>query len=129
MKYFLSSTIILSIIFIMNMLTGLNTNNKVEILENKYFELRDGMGYAYSNNLDLLDNLLKDTEETWKEANKTLALYIEHEELDKAEMEMVTLKANIDIKDYDEAIKSIDKIVFQLNHIKEKNKLKLKNIF
>ena len=125
MKYFLSSAVILAIILAMNFITGMNTAKWIDILENKCNSLKKRI----EQNSDEIDNLFYEVDEVWNDANKTLSLYIEHEELDKAEMEMVQVKSNIKIKDFDDAIMSIDKVIFQLNHIKEKNKLRLKNIF
>ena len=65
----------------------------------------------------------------WKKKFNTLAYFIEHDELEKAETELTGLKANIEVDDYEQAVSELEKAIFILNHIKDKFKLEIKNVF
>lgn len=67
--------------------------------------------------------------EQWNKKDKVLAYYIEHDELEKVQTELTGIKANIQIKEYEDGIPDIEKCIFILEHIKDKFSLKVKNIF
>ena len=74
---------------------------------------------------DKYDSILSE----WKERYEKLAYYVEHDELEKVETNLVKLKSNIDTQNFDEGIEKIDEGSFLLEHIRNKDTLNLKNIF
>ena len=72
-----------------------------------------------------LDNVMKN----WKEKYEKLAFFIEHDELEKVETQLTSLKAHIKTEEYAEAIETLETSIFILKHIKEKFRLNMKNIF
>lgn len=72
---------------------------------------------------------INEIEKEWDMKNEKLAYYIEHDELEKFKTEIVGLNGYIEKEEYSEALPSIDRSIFILQHIKEKTKLNLKNIF
>ncbi len=72
---------------------------------------------------------MEDIENLWEEKDETMSYYIEHNELEKVKTELTKLKANIETKDYQTAVESLDNCAFILKHIKEKSALKIVNIF
>ena len=78
------------------------------------------------------EEISKQTEgiyEQWKERHEKLAYFIEHDELEKVETELVVIKSDIETDNYEELISSIDKSIFVLQHIKDKYAFNLQNIF
>ena len=69
------------------------------------------------------------TREIWDEMQEKLAFYIEHDELEKVETQLFLLKGQLDTKLYDDAVPEIEKCIFILEHIEDKNALNIKNIF
>lgn len=65
----------------------------------------------------------------WEKRHEKLAYFIEHDELEKVETELVTIKSDIETEDYEELISSIDKSAFILKHIEDKYAFNLENIF
>lgn len=76
-----------------------------------------------------LKNELYDIQEKWNEKYDILAYYIEHDELEKVETQLISMNANIKVQDYDKTIEELEKCKFILEHIKDKDSLKLVNIF
>ena len=72
---------------------------------------------------------LKELEEEWNKTNNWMSFYLEHDELEKVNNLMVTIKKNIEIKDYEELSRDISECIFVLNHINDKVSLKLTNLF
>lgn len=91
------------------------------------------------NNIEIImssskqDNNLKEEMqkllEKWEEKSKLLAVYIEHDELEKVEKELVSLQANIETKSYAKGMEDLKKCEFIIEHIIDKESLKLVNIF
>ena len=67
--------------------------------------------------------------EKWKEKENILSFFIEHNELEKVSENIVNMKSNIDNKEYDNAKERIEEIKFRIQHIQNKQKFNLKNIF
>jgi len=65
----------------------------------------------------------------WKEKYKVLAYYIEHDELEKVETELVRLSADIDMEEYKHCINELNTSIFILEHIEQKEKLDIISIF
>lgn len=89
----------------------------------------------------LRENILKDSsdenikiamnkiEESWEGRKQKLVLYLEHDELEKVSVQLADIRGKIDVTEIKEGISEIDKCVFLLNHVKEKEKFNIKNIF
>lgn len=76
-----------------------------------------------------LDKEIEHIQEKWKSKYDILAYFIEHDELEKVETQLIAINANIRVKDYDKSIEELEKCKFILEHIKDKDSLKLVNIF
>lgn len=76
-----------------------------------------------------IENDITQSNEIWNKEYQTLAYYIEHDELEKVSEALVKAKANISAEEYSSAIENIDSCIFLLQHIEEKDKFSLKNIF
>lgn len=65
----------------------------------------------------------------WEERYDKLAYFIEHDELEKVETELIAIKSYLETKDYEESISELDKGVFILKHIEDKYAFNLQNVF
>lgn len=72
---------------------------------------------------------IRDIKNKWDEKYNKLAYYIEHDELEKVEVQLVLINSNIEIEDYKKCIEELEKCKFMLEHIKDKDSLQLVNIF
>ena len=110
----------------------------IDFISNSY--LKESV-IELSNELNLLkEQILEENQEkakeqmqrvkdTWKEKYKVLAYYIEHDELEKVETELVRLSADIDMKEYKHCINELETSIFILEHIQQKEKLDIISIF
>ena len=83
-------------------------------------EIQDDIGL--SKNMESIIN-------NWKEKSDILSFYVEHDELEKVGMYLQEIDSNIETKEYNIAIQSLDTCNFIIEHIKDKYKVSLKNIF
>jgi len=111
-----------------NIVTQNNTKNAVEIMSMQLDSIKEEI-LPKNKNEENLKEKLDLIEKTWEEKYKTLAYYIEHEELEKVETEITKLRANLFTKEYEVAVENIDTCNFILTHIKDKSALKIVNIF
>ena len=58
-----------------------------------------------------------------------LAYFIEHDELEKVETDLVSIKSYIETQEYEQAVGELDKGAFVLKHIEDKYAFNLQNIF
>ena len=127
-KEWIVCSIIIFIILVANILTQNYTKDSVEYMDKKLEVLETALlekEVEKEKVQEEMDNVMKD----WKKRYEKLAYFIEHDELEKVETELTSLKANIQVEQYEEGIPDLDRSIFILNHIKEKFKLNIKNIF
>lgn len=67
--------------------------------------------------------------EKWKELEEKWSIIIIHDELDLIELSLVGMKTYIEEGQYVDAQEELEKATFLLEHIKEREKLALKNVF
>lgn len=78
------------------------------------------------------EKIQKEAEEiykNWEKRHEKLAYFIEHDELEKVETELIAIKSEVETGNYEELISGIDKSVFILKHIEDKYAFNLQNVF
>ncbi len=76
-----------------------------------------------------MSNQAEGVYQEWEKRHEKLAFYIEHDELEKVETELIAIKSNIQTENYEELISGIDKSVFILKHIEDKYAFNIQNVF
>lgn len=129
-KELVISIIIVVLIFIGNTVTENYTKISMNDTIDGLSELRDEVIKDENDiNSNIAKQRINEIEKQWKIKYEKLAYYIEHDELEKFRTELVGLKGYVEKEEYSEALSSIDRSVFILQHIKEKTELSMKNIF
>jgi len=123
----ISIVVIISII-IGNILTQNYTKQSITLISADLKELRQDLLKEDVNWESAKQNIEK-IQQKWLQKYKKMAFYIEHDELEKVEDNLTGLKSYIDTQEVAEAVSELDKSVFVLKHIEEKNVVNLKNIF
>ena len=79
-----------------------------------------------------VEEIKKEAEKTynrWEETEEKWAFIVLHSELDLIETSFVRMKAQIEEGEISRSIEEIDACIFLVNHISEKERFCLKNIF
>ncbi|MCR5146294.1 MAG: DUF4363 family protein, partial [Clostridia bacterium] len=80
-------------------------------------------------NKEELQDDIKKINDRWKKKYDLFAIYIEHDELEKVQTQLISIDANIKVEGYDRAVDEIEKCDFILTHIENKDSFKIINIF
>lgn len=100
-----------------------------EILD-KLSELKTEVKNAQENdNTNNATKISTEILEKWEETNTIWSTLIIHEELDNIELSLIELKSHIENSEFEEGLAEIEKSMFLVGHIQEKEKFKIKNIF
>ena len=125
--------IIFILIIVTNIITQNYTKECVSIMNQELDILKETSLAAEKEDSKNLSNdvntKIRDIENTWNEWQEKLAYYIEHDELEKVETQIFTMKGFGEIGRYDEILPELEKCVFILEHIQDKTRLNVKNIF
>ena len=123
--------IILILILIANFVTQRNTEDVVTKLNELFENIKTEIEEAGKENINKenVQKRVKDIEDNWEEEHAKLAYYIEHDELEKVESDIVVLSSFVDANDYEQAIGKIEEGKFLLEHIHDKYAFNLENIF
>lgn len=124
-KELVISIIIVISIFSLDVVTQNFTEQSTHETSNMLVELKDNIKGKNPNIQELLEKIF----DKWNKRKETLAYFIEHDELEKVETNLTNIKSFVAVEDLDMAISSIEEAEFILQHIEEKNRFNLKNIF
>lgn len=109
-----------------------NINNKLDNIMELGKEIKAKEKTTDKNLEEKKEELLNEIENMkneWKEINKTVALYIEHNELEKVSASMIKFNSYFELEEYNEAISEVEDCKYILNHIKEKEAMQFINLF
>lgn len=127
MKEIIIVLIILIIVFSGAIVTKNYLNSSSKVLINKLEELNNRLNEKVERK-----ELIKLSEEIynkWSEIEENWSIIVLHDELDLIETSLIGVKSYIRTEDDSKAINEIETSKFLLNHINEKEKINLKNIF
>lgn len=120
--------VIVILIFILDFFTQNYTEKRMNELIEELENLRSEITKEEVNYENALEKVSK-IDKISKEIHHKLAYFIEHDELEKAETGLTVLKSFVELKDYEMAISEIDKTIFIIEHIEDKYKFNIENIF
>lgn len=115
-------------ILILNFITENYTKESVYILTEELLGLGNEITEENINDKEI-KNKIDIIYNNWSNRYNVLAYYIEHDELEKVETNLVLLSSAIEAGEYSDAIGKLNEDVFVLRHIQEKNSFDFKNIF
>lgn len=116
------------LIIIVNVLAQNYTKECVSKMHEKLNLLKEESLQEEKKEEEILKKIAN-VDKVWNEYQERLAYYIEHDELEKVETQIYAINGFIEIKNYEEIVPEIEKCIFILEHIKDKNMLNIKNIF
>lgn len=129
-KELIISISIVVVIFMGNAFTEKYTKKSVDETSKNLQKLREEiMKNEKEVDVDYAKKKIYEIHEIWDRKNEKLAYYIEHDELEKVETELTALIGYIEKNKYADAVTEVDKSIYILEHIKDKNAFNLKNIF
>lgn len=76
-----------------------------------------------------IQNKTEEMYEEWENVNERWSIIVLHDEIDLIETSLIRMKSKIKTGNLEESMEDLDSSIFLLNHIKEKEKTSLKNIF
>lgn len=137
-KEFFVSLLIVILIFIANFFSKRYTENFKNNIINNFDSLKTSVNEARkkeNENAEIDENLLNNInnnfnnmKDVWIKNQDILSYYVEHNELEKIDLNIVSLGSYLQTEQYDESIGEIDEGVFSVKHIGEKYLFNLKNV-
>lgn len=120
--------VVLTIIFGLNYITQKNTDNTIEVMyENLEIVRKDIL--EENPNKEIAIQHARDAYDKWEEKDDIMAYYIEHDELEKVKTALTSMKSFVEVEEYAQGVEAIDKCLYILDHIHEREMFSLENIF
>lgn len=121
----------IALVVIGNVMTQNNTKKCVAELNGQLEEIKEKITIKPESEEERkkLKQKSEEIKENWDNMQETLSFYIEHDELEKVETQLVLLLGEMETKLYEDAVPEIEKCQFILEHIADKTALNVKNIF
>lgn len=120
--------VVVIMIFGLNYITQTNTDRAVEQMKQYLEDTRQEL-LDKSPNYDMARKKAEATFNKWEELDDTMAFYIEHDEIEKVTTAITSTKSFVEKEDDSQAVDSIDRCKYILEHIDEREKFTLDNIF
>lgn len=118
--------IIIIMIFATDILTQNFTKKSISLINEKLDNIKTTI---INNETNDLNSEIKNLDENWTDINNKMSFYIEHDELEKVNTSIVKIKSYIEFEEYSEAVPELEECKYILDHIKEKQRLKIINLF
>ena len=118
--------IIIIMIFATDILTQNFTKKSISLINEKLDNIKTTI---INNETNDLNSEIKNLDENWTDINNKMSFYIEHDELEKVNTSLVKIKTYIEFEEYSEAVPELEECKYILDHIKEKQRLKIINLF
>lgn len=118
--------VVIILIVGLDVITNKYTKETLQILSGDLKILRE---YILDEDKIKSEEQMKIIKQNWEERYKILAFYIEHDELEKVETEMVKLQADIEVEEFKHCVSELETIIFILEHIQEKEEMHLRSVF
>ena len=125
-KEFIIIIVVIALIIGLDIGTNNYTKSSVSILSDELKTLREDI---LQKDKEKANKQIININNIWEDRYKILAYYIEHDELEKVETELTALAAFLSVEEYGECISELDKTIFILEHIEEKEKFDVRSIF
>lgn len=118
--------VIIVAIFSLDMITQGYTKQATNEITQTFVDLK---GEILKNNTTQIEDIIKKLDAKWTKKHDILAYYIEHDELEKVDTAIVSMKSYVETDDYSSAVAELDEGKFVLEHIQKKNAFNLENVF
>lgn len=128
LKEIIICIIIVFVIFFGNSTIQKYTKESVSEISNGLMQLREDLTNQNVENNKAKEKM-NEVYSKWEKKHDKLAYFIEHDELEKVETDLVSIKSYIETQEYEQAVGELDKGAFVLKHIEEKYAFNLQNIF
>lgn len=89
----------------------------------------DKIGKLERNQKEDVLKKIENLENVWQDNQNKLSYFIEHDELEKVTKCLIVLEENFENEEYANSLEDCKEFIYWLEHFKEKDSLKLKNIF
>lgn len=119
---------IIILIIIAHAITQVYTQNFFDSLSDDLKELENRI-MEENISKEEAKQTIENIEGKWRNKYDIFAYFTEHDELEKVQTQLVSIKANIEMEQYNRAVDEIEKCRFILRHIENKDSLRLVNIF
>ena len=123
-KEIVISIVIIIFIVIGDILLQKYTENSFDLIEDKLSTINDNLEDK-EKSLSQIDVV----NEEWNKRFNILTCFLEHDELEKIKTQLVVIKSGVQVNDAEYAYEEIDKAIYILNHLKDKQSLKWDNLF
>ena len=118
--------IIVFAILVTDFITQNFTKESIKSIEDNLNIIKESINNNESQNLN---NQIKELEDKWAQIDNKMSFYIEHNELEKVNSSLVRFKSYIELEDYQEAITELEECKYILEHIKDKQRMQIINLF
>ena len=71
---------------------------------------------------------IKEIDNKWESNLNYLSCYLEHDELEKVESQLVIIYSGMETEDKEYVLQEIDRAIYLIDHIEKKQMLKIDNI-
>ena len=120
--------IIILLIFAGEWITQNYTKKTLGKTQDQLRELKEDILNTKNNNSYLIEKTNKIYED-WEKENEILSYYLEHNELEKVNTQIILIKGYLESDTPQDSIPDLEEGIYILDHIKQKEAFNLKNIF
>lgn len=120
--------IIIIVIITAHAVTQIYTQNFFDMVSKDLDNIEEKI-FSQNFNQDEINDEIQNVKNKWRKKYDYFACFVEHDELEKVETQLISITTNAKVEDYDKCVDEIEKCKFIIKHIEDKDSLKIVNIF
>lgn len=130
MKMVIKKELVICIVIIVTIIIGdiflqKYTKDSLNIINEKLLYIKEDL-----KNADHIDDIKMDEiNKEWDKRFNILTCFLEHNELEKVKTQLVSISAGLEIDDKEYIYEEINKTIYILEHIRDKESFRIDNIF
>lgn len=128
-KEFIVCVVIVVVIIVGDIFLQRYTKESLNFINEKLSEIKEDLKKGEDLKKEEINKKIGEINKEWDKRFNILTCFLEHNELEKVKTQLVSITAGLEIHDNEYVYEELNKTIYILEHIRDKESFRIDNIF
>lgn len=128
-KEFVVCVVIVAAIIVGDIFLQRYTKESLNLINEKLSEIKEDLKKGEDLKKEEINKKIGEINKEWDKRFNILTCFLEHNELEKVKTQLVSITAGLEIHDNEYVYEELNKTIYILEHIRDKESFRIDNIF
>lgn len=128
-KEFIVCVVIVVVIIVGDIFLQRYTKESLNLINEKLSEIKEDLKKGEDLKKEEINKKIGEINKEWDKRFNILTCFLEHNELEKVKTQLVSITAGLEIHDNEYVYEELNKTIYILEHIRDKESFRIDNIF